>query len=800
MIQVIVWGTFFSILGCSSVSRTSLDEPIPTVFLKAGAQDSVMVEDLLSSRWNDVQWESHPSIQTSYDPGSKVLVLRPDPDHEGLSLLHFTVDGSRYAVPVRTDVRETVRFSFRPDGQPKVVTVFGSFNNWNRESLPMIDKTGDGVREAEIQVDPGRYEYKFWVDGTEVVDPDNPDKTPNPFGAFNSVLTIPPRHPKTITIQRLEVRETAGQRIYGFSAEGGEDQPLWREMVVALVDNRAVDTDRIRVDGRQFWITVDIPKGSDPSILRAAVSEYGNVSPFQTLEVEPAHPQKDRFSWNDAVVYSIMIDRFSDGDPSNTRPLNKPELDPRADFFGGDLQGILTKVQEGYFDSLHVNVLWLTPVVRNPEGMFKEYPPPYRWFTGYHGYWPIRSDEVDPRFGTLDLFRQLVDEAHRRGIRILLDFVAHHVHSEHPFVKAHPDWFGSLTLPDGRPNLRLWDEQRLTTWFEPFLPTFDFVNSSQAVEAVTDNAVWWIRKTGIDGFRQDAVKHVPNNFWRTLSRKIRERIEIPRRTRIFQIGETFGSPELIRSYVNNGQLDAQFNFPLFDAALTAFVSPQAGWDVVDGEMQRTLRLYGNRHLMGNLMDNHDKVRFMAYADGDITPGSGDPLNLTLTNPPKVDDPESYRKAELFLAFVFTIPGIPVLYYGDEIGMTGAVDPDNRRPMRFGDQLTPDEKTMKERVRTLTGLRSEHSALREGDFTTLLADGDVYVYVRSDGSERILVGLNKNPTGQDVRLALAKVLDIRKAVDIVDNSAMAVVDGTLLLHLPGHGWRMLALISGGGNNR
>jgi glycosidase len=638
------------------------------------------------------------------------------------------------------------------------------------------------------------------VDGIEVVDPGNPDQTPNPFGSFNSVLTVLPRHPETIVLHRLDESETEVRRTYGFWAEGGENLPLWRDMIVALVDNRPLDPERIRVDGRRFSVIVDVPGGQDPSILRVAVSENGNSTPFQTLEVEPIRPRKDRFSWNDAIVYSIMVDRFFDGDPSNTHPMNKPDLDPRADFFGGDLQGILTKLQEGYFDSLNVNVLWLTPVVRNPEGMFQEYPPPYRRFTGYHGYWPIRSDEVDPRFGTLDLFRTLVDQAHRRGIRILLDFVAHHVHSEHPFVKEHPDWFGSLTLPDGRPNLRLWDEHRLTTWFEPFLPTFDFVGSSQAIDAVTDNAVWWIQKTGIDGFRQDAVKHIPNEFWRTLSRKIRERIEIPCQTRIFQIGETFGSPELIRSYVNNGQLDAQFNFPLFDAALTAFVSPETGWDTVDPEMQRTLRLYGTRHLMGNLIDNHDKVRFMAYADEDVTPGSGDPLVQTLTNPPKVDDPESYRKAELFLAFLFTIPGVPVLYYGDEIGMTGAVDPDNRRPMRFGDDLTGDEKKMAARVMSLTGLRKKHSALRSGDFTTLLADRDVYAFVRSNGSERILVGLNKSQAGRDVELKLSKVLDVRKAMDVVDNTSIPVQKGTLRLRLPGQGWRILTLVSGQSKDR
>jgi cyclomaltodextrinase / maltogenic alpha-amylase / neopullulanase len=211
-------------------------------------------------------------------------------------------------------------------------------------------------------------------------------------------------------------------------------------------------------------------------------------------------------------------------------------------------------------------------------------------------------------------------------MKVLLDYVAHHVHIEHPYWNEHRNWFGKLELPDGRLNLRLWDEHRLTTWFEPYLPSFDFTASNEALEVMTDNAIWWLKETNIDGFRHDAVKHVPNSFWRRLTEKIKSKVESDGR-KIYQIGETFGGYDLISSYVNNGQLDAQFNFNLYDNAISVFLTPTSTFKVLDTEMKKTFNVYGVNHLMGNLMDSHDKTRFMAYADGDIEPGEIMPLKL-----------------------------------------------------------------------------------------------------------------------------------------------------------------------------
>ncbi|HAN77964.1 MAG TPA: alpha-amlyase, partial [Bacteroidales bacterium] len=184
------------------------------------------------------------------------------------------------------------------------------------------------------------------------------------------------------------------------------------------------------------------------------------------------------------------------------------------------------KIKDGYFKQLGINTIWMSPVAKNPEGAFGKYPNPETAFSGYHGYWPISSTLIDDRMGTSDELKELIEVAHKNGINVLLDYVAHHVHQDHPAVKMHPDWYTNLYLPDSTLNVMIWDEQRLTTWFDVFLPTFNF-QKPEVVEAMTDSAVYWFANYQLDGFRHDATKHVPNEYWRSLTYKLRSQIMQP---------------------------------------------------------------------------------------------------------------------------------------------------------------------------------------------------------------------------------------------------------------------------------
>jgi len=777
------------IVGCGENKRPNIDDIIQPIRLIAGKPDTILVSDLFYYPSYPANFSSNRHITTDYLQNSNQLVLTAAPQFEGMTLLDFDLGNETYRLPIRVEIKQKHTFRYRPENKSKSISVFGSFNSWNRENLPMHDKDGDGEYEIEVGMDPGRYEYKFFVDGKELIDPRNPVKVPNPFGDFNSILVVSPRHTDRAFLHILNRQFIQDSVEFSFYYEReNQPEPLQNQHIIPLINNKRLPDRHIRIHGNQINLRFSKNDLKDEKIVRIAVTRQGQSTLIKTIRLyngQVAGEDNTPFSWHDGIIYAIMIDRFFDGDPKNSTPVEHPELSPKANYQGGDLDGIIQKIREGYFDSLGVNALWISPVNDNTDRAFQEWPEPHRYYTGYHGYWPIDAERVEERFGNMQTVQSLVTEAHQRGIKILLDFVSNHVHEEHPFFTEHRDWFGTLDLPDGRKNIRLWDEQRLTTWFEPFMPSFDYEASSQVLEVMTDNAVWWLKTTGADGFRHDAVKHVPNSFWRLLTQKIKKEFGTIS-GKMYQIGETFGSYELISSYVNNGQLDAQFNFNLYYTARSTFLNEGDSFEIIADEMQKTFHVYGLNHLMGNLMDSHDQVRYMAFADGDIfldTPNTGE---IGWNNPPEIDHPESYEKAKLFLTYILTIPGVPIIYYGDEIGMTGAADPDNRRMMRFGDEVSSIEKQMFEDVSQLIHLRRNHSALRYGDFQTLLADESCFAYLRSDFNERILVIINKSEKTQEKQIEIPSYYIIKDAVNLLNGEKFSFSGHGLSLKIPPFG--------------
>ncbi|MCD5402152.1 alpha amylase C-terminal domain-containing protein, partial [candidate division NPL-UPA2 bacterium] len=179
------------------------------------------------------------------------------------------------------------------------------------------------------------------------------------------------------------------------------------------------------------------------------------------------------------------------------------------------------------------------------------------------------------------------------------------------------------------------------------------------------------------------------------------------------------------------------------------------------------RIYGKETIRSTLVGNHDKARFMAYADGDLPdPDINDEREVGYANPPKVDHDTSYAKLKNALTFIFTIDGAPMIYYGDEIGMTGAGDPDNRRDMRFGDELTSQEKDMLDFTGRLSRIRNDHPALRYGSRHTVLLEQDVYAYARAYFSDRLLVVFNKSDRDKQVRFCVSPDLPAGTYTDLL----------------------------------
>lgn len=468
--------------------------------------------------------------------------------------------------------------------------------------------------------------------------------------------------------------------------------------------------------------------------------------PLQDGKVVTSADQLNRHDPQAQVLYSLLVDRFYDGNTANNWKMNSPEVLDIVDYQGGDLAGITAKIADGYFDQLGVNTLWISPITQNPYDAWgryefkngNKYDPSksYTKFSGYHGYWPIYATKLDDRFGTPDELRTLLDTAHAHGINVVLDYVANHMHINSPTLQDHPDWHTDSILPDGRRNFELWDEARLTTWFDTHIPSLD-LERPEVCEAMTDSALYWLANYELDGFRHDACKHIPEGYWRMLGQKIATRW--PGRA-IWMIGETYGSPELIGSYVKSGMLDAQFDFNVYFTAREALCGLKGLDEVLNNELT-SLRTYGAHHTMGNISGNHDQIRFASIAGGDIDIHSQG-KEEGWTREVGIGDAETaYKRALLLEVLNMTLPGVPCIYQGDEYAEVGGNDPDNRHMMRF-ETLSLDEREMRDKVAELIHMRRHSMPLLYGDFIPLIDRPDEIIYQRVYLGEKITVIINR----------------------------------------------------------
>lgn len=794
----IVISLFFVLLLKSAVYTQGIKDIIPALKVIYGKTDTVLISDLFYSTDYAISPFENKELSVKYDLAGRLLIISPKAVFKGFTLLEFGLGGKKYAMPVMSKSEAqgliTQKFSYKPDNKVGKVSIVGSFNNWNRDANPM--SLSGSVFQTQLKLEPGTYVYKFIVDGKEILDPINPERAPTGFETYNSVIRITDPNPERVFLHQIKYSSGTDNVSFIFNLEcNGTPAKITKEHFFALLDNEKIADAYIKISGYEAKITLPKSSFKEYNVLRTAALFNKKISNLQSVfltDGKPIPADNKKPAWEDGIIYSMMVDRFNDGDKTNSIPVIKDSLFPQANYMGGDFQGIINKIDDGYFDSLGINILWVSPVYDNPNTAYIEFPPPHRWYSGYHGYWPVSANKVEEKFGSMEKLKELVDKAHKHNFKVLLDIVAHHVHIEHPFYKNNPEWFGKLELPDGRKNLRLWDEYRLTTWFEPYMPSFDYTASKAAIDTMSANCIWWLKETKADGFRHDAVKHVPNLFWRELTRKLKAEIEIPLNTKVYQIGETFGDNDLIASYVNNGQLSAQFNFNLSYLAIPIFLEKDRSFETLDYHMAKTFSAFGYNHVMGNIMDSHDKVRFMAYADGKIKAQGIDTREMAWNYPPNVDHPESYDKAKLFYAFMFTVPGLPIIYYGSEFGMTGADDPDNRRMMRFGENLSANEIKMLNETKKIVHLRNKHSALRYGDYYAVLTDKNIYSFLRTDFNERILVTLNKAESDLNINVDLPKMLKALSVVDVMTGEKFPVINSRINFNISKIGYRVFKI--------
>lgn len=750
--KILVLSTFaFSLITCSP-TETPQDSPKHADHIVGLASPVKMQADSTSINLLDyfpdiagidhVVWEG--DTLEILESTSSVWLHGNSPS--AISVLEVSYQNTAHHIPVFTSEKVRYELSVDLDGNPSTVAIAGNINGWNPSATPLTNEE-NGSWSTSLLLNPGLYQYQVVVDGEWMLDPNNPNKMDNGQGGFNSTFVAGnPDAPAPVLSADL-----TGTNEISMQLSSEQNILVWHE------DQFIGSTSAGKIN-----LVYPLVGFEGRTWLRAWGYDENGRSNDLLIPMQDGVPVVDpnqltRHDHETMIMYFLMVDRFKNGNPENDFPVDDPDILPVANNYGGDFTGINQKIADGYFESLGMNTIWISPITQNPEGAWG------LWnkgvtskFSGYHGYWPVTSTTIDYRFGTEASFKELIDLAHADEMNLLVDYVANHVHEEHSVYQQHPDWATDLYLPDGTMNTEKWDEHRLTTWFDTFLPTLDF-SKPEVVEAMTDSALFWFTNYPIDGFRHDATKHIPEDFWRTLTRKIKEDVVRPEGRAVFQIGETYGNPELIGSYVSSGQLDAQFDFNLYDAAVDAFAKDESTFENLARVLNESLKYYGSHHKMGMITGNQDRTRFISYADGSVA-FDEDPKLAGWTREITHNGEEGFEKLQLLHAFVMSAPGIPCIYYGDEIGLPGANDPDNRRMMRF-DGWNDAESSTFDGLAALSKLRSSRMSMLYGNTEVKQMSEDVFVLERTYLGESTWTVICKDPKGCEIGLELEETPEV-----------------------------------------
>ena len=507
--------------------------------------------------------------------------------------------------------------------------------------------------------------------------------------------------------------------------------------------NQAVVQYKFFVDGQTYFPdpnntnTVDDGFGAKNSVKDVSC---GNVCSSGSGGAGGA--SADAYDWRSAILYFVFVDRFNNGDPSNDAPV--AGIETKANYQGGDYQGVIQKLNDGYFTDLGVNALWITVPMDNPSvaGAGTD----GHQYSGYHGYWPSNIQQVEEHFGTMKLLQELVASAHSKNIKVLFDYTMKHVHISSPTFTQHPDWFWPLQnnntecICGGGCS---WDGvQGQQCWFTDYLPAWNHQNPD-ARAASTENALWWIQQAGIDGFRLDAIKQIDPSWLSAMRTLVNTNVD-QTKTHFYMVGETFDTSDrdFIKSFIDPTTLDGQFDFPLRGVVVDSILRRSGSLHDLDNFLATNDSFY-SPGIMSTFLGNQDISRVIQTCLdspwGAWDTGGTDNWDAPPTLPA---ERAPFERLGLGFAFLMTTQGIPLIYYGDEIGMPGATDPDNRRMMQFNG-LSSDQQWLHDRVALLAKLRAAHPALWKGTRTTVSVTDDTYAYEMSSGADVLYVAINRS---------------------------------------------------------
>jgi glycosidase len=706
----------------------------------------------------------------------------------------------------------TFRFVSPTGTTAKSVQVSGEWNGFGNPGTPMTGPDASGAFTAQVQLQPGLVAYKLIVDGQWQLDP-AAHWQKYVGGVANSAVRVTDCHLPTLSLSSNSVsRPAAGQGHYIASVvfQPGQGAPSVDPSSVKATLRKDGQTQPLagaKLDAAHSTIALDVPGLADGkySVFVDAKDRAGQAAATLRLVF---WVEAETYDWRDSLVYMAMTDRFKDAVTSND-PAPMANVDPREDYHGGDFEGVRQKIADGTFDQLGVRVLWLSPFNTNPPDAWPA-SDGVHLVTGFHGYWPIKARQVDPRFGGDQELHALVTEAHAHGIRVIQDLVIQHVHQEHEYLQSHPDWFNTTGCICGTNNCD-WTVHRLDCLFTTYLPNVQWT-STGASEQFSADAIYWLDAFDLDGFRMDAVKQVPDIAVINLVSAVRGEFEASG-TKVFMTGETAmgwsgdslaanaSQYQLISQYIQPDGLDGQFDFVLYYAVpLNVFANFSKGMIHADYWTQASGWEYPQGAIMSPYVGSQDTARFItiaSYQGQDAAHDPSIPYNQWTNIAGAPPDSTTYGKHRLAMSWLLGVPGAPMIYYGDEYGEYGGVDPNNRVNWR-GDSgaLSPDEQTTLAFVQKVGTARRDLVAMRRGAYVPVY-DGsqDVLVFARQDGAGHVaLEAISRLTTATTVTTALPPSLGIADGTTLHDHLGgpdVQVSGGTIAVPLGAQSAAILA---------
>jgi cyclomaltodextrinase / maltogenic alpha-amylase / neopullulanase len=719
-----------------------------------------------------------------YDEDDKLLIIKSlQKNMPKLSELKVWAKGFPYSIILRKPKRINYIFSCELDTtrvqvktiirQPKgrrkkpqiIVTqsskspearIFGDFNGWNKTGI-LLRQNGTSF-ETSLPLSAGKYNYKILFNDKERTDPSNKDSVLNGKNGYVSVLTV--SGSDETKLPKLFTQNTDNQTVtIGASNVPSEIFALWENFRVAVKEENGLYQIKIPVQAGQ----------NERSCLRVFAQNAEGESndlliPLRNGKIIIDAAELTRTDRHADILYFLPVDKFLDGDTlSNVRQMPQANAAPKTIIikgkrgkrrtivvaptpvktiiapkgnYCGDMQGILRKLEEGYFSKLGVNTLWVSPIIQQNQAAAAP-----NFVTVRRGKKRIliarpqiqsKNSKFDYKIGNEFVLQEIVKEAHKQNINVLLDLVLNA-----PPATATPATAAKSFPAEPKPRkIKKRHKRRessvfMTIQYTPFsMAQYSPPNLSQTdvVKAMTDSVVFWIKKFDLDGFRHDTLTLNNGEFLRALTHKLKRKIVIPQKKILYQIGESRNSREIIASYIGTGLQDSQLDFPLFADARSVFANDTVSFSRLANSLKISLSCFGNHHLMVNAVEKQGFPRFISLGSGALILPPEKPQNTLI-----------YAKLLQFHAFEATIPGVPSIFLGDEIGRKETDDA--TQGMKF-ENLTPDEKNVKNITEKLLKIRRTNMPLLFGDFDVIQSTDRTLAYSRSYFDKTIAVFFNK----------------------------------------------------------